>query len=238
MGTDKNAKILFATAGALLVVSLLWSTPASQAKHAVGALRLKKPAELLSTPPDPQRFAADLQLVMPRPVVPLTLADVVAQEVLTRAHSLSQADALRTAQVLCDEAKAAGYDPLLLLALIRVESAFDEYALSPVGAEGLMQLMPETGKWVAGNTGLERRDNTNFDPVLNVRLGTRYLAQLEQQFGSIELALTAYNRGPTNTRLLLRRFGRIPDSVRDVYASKVLRHYRTLRDAYGSLPLG
>ena len=222
----------------LLVLALFWSTQAAPAQEVVGMLRLREPAQLSSAPADPVRFLSDLTLVMPKPVVPLTIGDAVAHELLLQSRSLSVQDALRTAQVLVEEAAAVGYDPLLVLALIKVESDFDHFAISPVGAEGLMQIMPRTGEWMAEKVGLDRDQGHTFDPVLNVRLGTRYLAHLHRQFGNLELALTAYNRGPTNTRFLLRRFGRLPDTVRDVYAGKVLRRYRDLRAEYGTLPLG
>jgi soluble lytic murein transglycosylase len=223
----------------LLVAALLWSTEAAPAREVVGALRLHRPAVLRTAPPDPVRFIRQLELVMPKPTVPLTVGDAVAAELLNQSHSLSEQDALRTAQVVVDEAKAVGYDPLLVLALIYVESDYDHFAVSPVGAEGLMQIMPDTGQWMARQMGLERDEGHTFDPVLNVRLGTRYLAQLQRQFGgSLELALTAYNRGPSNTLYLLHRFGHLPDSIREIYADKVLKRYHDLRALYGSLPLG
>jgi soluble lytic murein transglycosylase-like protein len=223
----------------LLIAALLWTTQAAPAKEVVGAFRLRRPAVLQTTPPDPVRFLNELELVMPKPTVPLTVGDAVAQELMFQSHSLSERDALRTANALVEESSAVGYDPLLVLALIYVESDYNHFAISPVGAEGLMQIMPDTGEWMARQMGLERNQGHTFDPVLNVRLGTRYLAQLQRQFGgSLELALTAYNRGPSNTRYLLRRFGRLPDSVHEVYAGKVLKRYRDLRASYGALPLG
>jgi soluble lytic murein transglycosylase-like protein len=223
----------------LVVVGLLWTTQAAPAKTVVGKLRLHRPVATESTPADPVRFLQDLELVMPRPAVPLSVGDAVAQELIGQSRSLTEQDALRTAQAVVEEARAVGYDPLLVLALIYVESYYDHFAVSPVGAEGLMQIMPDTGEAVARQTGLERNLGHTFDPVLNVRLGTRYLAQLQRQFGgNLALALTAYNRGPANTYYLLKRFdGHLPYGVVDVYAGKVLRRYQGLRATYGALPL-
>ncbi len=221
----------------LLLIGAVWSGQ-SLADDVANALRLKAPPDVLSTPVDPQQFMLGLDLVPPRPVVALTVEDAVAKELLLQSRTLSQVDALRTAQALCEEARRLDYDPLLFLALIKIESGFDHFAVSPVGAEGLMQIMPTTGAWFAEEQGLARPDGHTFDPVLNVRLGTRYLAKLHKQFKSIDVALTAYNRGPTNTRSILNRFGRLPDSVRDFYAGKVLDKYRVLRAQYGELPLG
>lgn len=235
---NRSHRALVIVSVPVIIIALLWSTQAAPAKEMVGALRLHGPVDLKTPPPDPERFLSDLELVMPRPTVPLTVGDVVAAELLRKSRSLSEQDALRTAYALVQEATAVGYDPLLLLALIYVESDLDHFAISPVGAEGLMQIMPQTGQWMAAQMGLDRKQGHTFDPVLNVRLGTRYLAQLQRQFGgNLELALTAYNRGPNNTRFILRRFGHLPDSVRDVYAGKVLKRYKDLRASYGSLPL-
>jgi soluble lytic murein transglycosylase len=223
----------------LLAFGLLWTTQAAPAKEVVGALRLRHPAVLQTTPSDPVHFLSQLELVMPKPVLPLSVGDAVAKELMSQSRTLSEQDALRTAQALVEESMAVGYDPLLVLALIYVESYYDHFAVSPVGAEGLMQIMPPTGEFMAAQMGLERTQGHTFDPVLNVRLGTRYLALLRRQFGgSVELALTAYNRGPSNTYFLLRQFGgHLPEAVRDVYAGKVLRRYGELRAAYGALPV-
>jgi soluble lytic murein transglycosylase len=83
------------------------------------------------------------------------------------------------------------------LALIRQESAFEASAVSRVGARGLMQLMPATAQAVARRLGEPTSPAALLsDPAHNMRLGTAYLAQLHEQFGSLPLALAAYNAGP------------------------------------------
>ena len=79
-------------------------------------------------------------------------------------------------------------DPILVRAVIQVESSFDPMCVSHRGARGLMQLMPETAQALR----LE-----GDDPAANVLAGARYLRQLLDRFGSVELALAAYNAGPT-----------------------------------------
>ncbi len=111
-------------------------------------------------------------------------------------------------------AEAHGIRPDLVRAVVQVESGYNPRAISPKGAMGLMQLMPET----AAALGVERP----FDPEQNVRGGVAYLRHLLDRFGgNEELALAAYNAGPT----AVGRYGnRIPpyretrDYVRKVRA--------------------
>ncbi|MEZ4272590.1 MAG: transglycosylase SLT domain-containing protein [Myxococcota bacterium] len=117
-----------------------------------------------------------------------------------------------------------------------MESNYNHLAISPVGAEGLMQLMPPTAAWTANKYDLQWPEQHSFDPELNVRLGARYLALLTREFkGHMDLALTAYNRGPSATRYILGRHGRLPKDVRDFYATKVLDKYSALKHMYGHL---
>ena len=90
-------------------------------------------------------------------------------------------------------------DPALVAAVVRCESRFDTSAVSPVGAVGLMQIMPETGAWIAeqlGISGFEAGQLTQ--PDLSLRLGVWYLRHLLDRFGNRSDALRAYNAGPTN----------------------------------------
>ena len=72
-----------------------------------------------------------------------------------------------------------------MIALIRCESSFNNYAVSGVGAMGLMQVMPDTGSYLADKAGYELGRPTNlFDAETNMELGTAYLANLIERFGS------------------------------------------------------
>ena len=106
------------------------------------------------------------------------------------------------------EAEANGLDPLLVVAVIRAESSFNAYAVSGVGAMGLMQMMPTTGSFLATQRGTTlRHRQTLFDAELNIELGTAYLASLLREFGTVEAALLAYNGGPSYARRVLRNRG-------------------------------
>ena len=99
-------------------------------------------------------------------------------------------------------ARRSNLDPAIVFSLIRRESAFDEAALSPVGARGLMQIMPQTGQQIAKNLREPwRSDNALFDPELNLKYGTYYYRQMMNRFGGhFALAAAAYNAGPHRVR--------------------------------------
>lgn len=124
-----------------------------------------------------------------------------------------------TARALVEAASSPGPDLDLMLAVIRTESRFDAFAVSPVGALGLMQIMPETGREFAERVGVVwRGPETLFDPVANVKIGRAYLSFLHDRYGSWPRALAAYNWGPGRIERRLARGRSLPRS----YASRVI----------------
>ena len=97
-----------------------------------------------------------------------------------------------------------GLSPALLLSLIRTESAYQPDIMSASNARGLMQLLPATANKAAARLGLPEPGALDlFDPDLNVRLGSWYIASLIEGFGDVSLALAGYNGGPYNIKSLI-----------------------------------
>lgn len=121
--------------------------------------------------------------------------------------------------------------PHLVLAVIEIESGYNPHAVSPVGAMGLMQLMPGTGAEVAERTGeVWRGTSTLFDPEANIRLGVAYLRELIDRYESIRIALAAYNWGPGRIDRRLRSGSGLPAK----YPNMVLGAYSRV----GGSPIG
>ena len=142
---------------------------------------------------------------------------------------------------ILEESRRHGLDPLLVLALINVESSFQSEAVSTEGARGLMQIRPiaataVVNELVSINKGIDGGIEDSLDPsylhpldlddpVLNIKLGVFYLYSLKKNFRDLKLALTAYNWGPTEVRNRLEDDEGLPLE----YAMKVLSTYHSYR---------
>jgi soluble lytic murein transglycosylase len=106
---------------------------------------------------------------------------------------------LRYSEYVRVHAREHDLDPALLAAVIYQESKFQPAAQSPSGAIGLMQLTPTTAKGIAIRTGGHAfRTSDLYDPEINIRYGTWYLANLFEKYHSERLVLAAYNAGQGN----------------------------------------
>jgi len=144
-------------------------------------------------------------------------------------------------EMVVNYSEKAGIDPSLAFAVMRAESSFSPEATSPVGARGLMQLMPKTAAMV-----LEERKiapERLYDPELNIRLGTKHLRELIDKYGGNQTAVIAsYNAGASNVNRWLKTYAHlkgeefiesIPFSETRNYVKKVLAVAAIYKRLYG-----
>jgi soluble lytic murein transglycosylase len=132
-------------------------------------------------------------------------------------------------ELIVAESRRYDVDPILYAALVRQESSFRYDARSWVGATGLGQIMPATGRWLAPMIGIREYDEALLlVPEVNLRMGTRYLADLLRRYnGSWDLALAGYNAGPSRADRWRREldYGRDIDDFRERIPFDETRHY-------------
>jgi len=144
-----------------------------------------------------------------------------------------------------EAARASGVEPALVFAIMREESGYQPDALSVVGARGLTQIMPDTGRRLAADLGAASFDVAElFVPERNVELGAFYLSRLLQRFdGRFSAAIASYNAGPEAVARWLAASGSaeddewvegIPYDQTRAYVKRVLRSLHVYRTLYGS----
>jgi soluble lytic murein transglycosylase-like protein len=160
--------------------------------------------------------------------------DKIFTVVKSHRPDISDVEAWRVSEVILEESAKRHLDPMVVLAVIRVESGFQYTMVSPMGARGIMQIMPATGKalteTLSGEYGFHPasfRPESLDDPLLSIRLGVYYLHDLTKQFRSLNLALLAYNAGPA--QIQNRLLNNIAFS--DEYATLVFDAYHTLKQS-------
>ncbi|WP_027093968.1 lytic transglycosylase domain-containing protein [Cohnella thermotolerans] len=139
-------------------------------------------------------------------------------------------------------------DPLLIASIIRVESNYKPEAVSPKGAIGIMQVMPDTAQWILKrekNFGTLTMDDIGREPEAGIRVGTWYIQELLRQFdGNLVVSLAAYNAGPGNVRewLKSKKWDGKEETVRDIpfgetrqYVQKVLYYYNKYKQVHKNL---
>jgi len=142
------------------------------------------------------------------------------------------------------EAARYGFDPLLMLALIRQESLFNTNAISSANARGLTQVIPSTGRYIADKLGMANFQETDlFRPYLGVAFGAFYLDEQLRLFdGSAATALAAYNAGPGRALDWSRLAGGDVDALvltitfdeTRAYVERIYSHYAIYRALYGA----
>ena len=177
------------------------------------------------------------------------LALMVAKEAQRRGLPIGRL-AHPTGAIPRDAAMPAGLDRALVYAIARQESLFDPDAISPVGARGLMQIMPRTAAAMARELGLKHTQRRlTSDPAYNATLGAAYLTKRLADFdGSYILTFAAYNAGAGRVREWIGRFGdprdpdvdpldwveRIPYPETRNYVQRVLENVQVYREALGT----
>ena len=134
-------------------------------------------------------------------------------------------NALPFGSLIHEKAQKYDVDPALVAAVVETESRFHRTARSPVGAQGLMQLMPRTGRWL-GATNL-------YDAEQNVDAGVKYLKYLQGRFdGNLKNAIAAYNAGEGN----VQRYGGVPPfhETRS-YVKRVMTRYQQRKKQFQQL---
>ncbi len=127
----------------------------------------------------------------------------------------------------------------LVFAVIKVESDFDERAVSSAGAIGLMQMLPSTYEWLTAILGEEYSETNLYVPETSIKYGTYYLSYLYSRFGSWEKALIAYNWGEGNFSKFLENeeytegdYDSIPVGQTKHYVKKVIHHWKKYEEIY------
>jgi soluble lytic murein transglycosylase-like protein len=182
----------------------------------------ERPAEPAAAP-----AAEPLQQPVEQQVSPEHVEAHVRAQVAQRMPGAATTTHRNVATTVLAESTRAGVDPLLVVALIHVESSFKPRARSRAGALGLMQVRVPTLREQLKRPKARRADA--LDPHTNVQAGVRYFRQLLDTFGTTDLALMAYNAGPGRIQRLLANGG-IPPRIRD-YARKVGDELERIRDA-------
>jgi soluble lytic murein transglycosylase-like protein len=185
----------------------------------------------------PMRAAdAELQKTVVR-VDPRT-GKLVRSTVAVRPPAPSSAPSASIAELVEKSSKAHNVDPLLVDSVIRVESDYNPNAVSPKGAQGLMQLMPPTAQMLGVND--------SFNPAENIEAGVKYLKYLQDLYKDDRLALAAYNAGPAavdrykqvppypETQKYVEKVGQKYVDAKNATARKSARNTATMTPAPGS----
>ncbi len=129
----------------------------------------------------------------------------------------------------------------IIASVANVESNFKEDAQSSKGAVGIMQLMPSTAEWIAGEIKEEYSQEKLEQPSFNLKLGSYYLSYLIKYFNDIKLGICAYNAGQGNVRQWLKNseyskdgktLDKIPFKETKSYVEKFTKNYKYYKNKY------
>jgi soluble lytic murein transglycosylase len=197
--------------------------------------------KLMDDAPDRALAAANALVALEQPSRAIQVGNRLVARGVRDARAYRAVYPVLERPLLASEATRQQLDPTLVAALIRQESSFNPRATSPVGARGLMQVMPSVGAQLARARGVAPWDPVLlWQPDVSVLLGTTHLAGFLKQYPSEEQALAAYNAGPGRVATWRKKAGasdpelfveRIPFVETRDYVRIVLRN----RDLYRAL---
>ncbi len=216
--TQKNIVLLSAAGLALLFVAVDPREASVSGVESTGPA-IMSPLQSLSMLPESSSLSSFARAMTPRhSLLPVAWrqnkhngGEVVHRWLSDYRTGLSPFQKRQVAEALYRESLRHGFEPSLVVALIATESSAFNWSRSHQGAVGLMQLLPMTAEAIVQQPGRFphgagdwlpmrvdwRGEETLFNPLINIKLGLRYLAYLHNQFGDLKIALTAYNYGPT-----------------------------------------
>ena len=200
---------------AATVLTALAAGPVNGAARSAGVrASVKNPTSVVRVSPQGRLVRTVLTPATPERPKPAAVLMVAAQaDVANSITTMSDFDAM--VETLAAEHRV---DPLLVHAVIRVESNYNQFAMSDKGAQGYMQLIPQTAR--------EMGVRNAFDPRENITGGVKYLRAMMDRFSDLRHAIAAYNAGPE----AVERFGGIPPYTETQnYVYLVADQYNRLR---------
>lgn len=142
---------------------------------------------------------------------------------------------LEYTELICQNAREQGLEPAYVAAVILAESSYNPEAVSRDNAQGLMQILPETGAWIAGKFDESYVEGCLFDPATNIRYGCWYLGFLMRRYdGDKRCSSAAYHSGQGTVDNWLkdpaysadgRTLNVIAGANADTYVNRVLEYY-------------
>lgn len=145
-------------------------------------------------------------------------------------------------ELIRKNAAEQGLEPAYVAAVILAESSYNPNAVSSVNAQGLMQIMPDTGEWLAGKFDEEYAEGCLFSPETNIKYGCWYLGYLMRRYdGDMRCSSAAYHSGQGKVDQWLsnpaysadgKTLSMIPGSNADTYVNRILEYYEKYDELY------
>lgn len=144
------------------------------------------------------------------------------QEVRKQLSAKHRSHAFRITRAILNESEKYNFDPIFVAAIIKTESSYNPLAIGGVGEIGLMQIRPETAKWIATKLKMPFNHHNDLkDPVKNIQIGVAYMDYLREKFPAKSYRyIAAYNMGPKNVRRLLAQ-----DKKPKEYPDRIYNNY-------------